>query len=61
MATYEETTQAILDLIVEAAKAEAISGMPGDAAAMRMHQADVILRLSEAYAWLRSPDRPHGS
>jgi len=53
MGTFDETQQAVLDLIADATKSAA---QIADSSA----QARAALRLAEALAWVRSPNQPHG-
>lgn len=52
MATYEDTTQAVLDAIEAAARQT-----QGN---IRSYNSQVVKDLAEAYAWLTRPDQAHG-
>jgi|SwirhisoilCB1_FD_contig_31_5594009_length_254_multi_2_in_0_out_0_1 hypothetical protein len=55
MATDDEAAQAILDLIVETAGQTPRSGHAAERNAIHKTQAEAILKLAEAWAWLTSP------
>ncbi len=50
MATLDDARKAILNLVVETAEAEAITGGAKDQMVMRQHKADVIRAPAEAHA-----------
>jgi hypothetical protein len=56
----DRTRKAVLDLIVEVARAQAPTSNVNDKISLQAHKARSILMLSEAYAWLTCPAEAHG-
>jgi hypothetical protein len=59
MASLDETQQTILDLIAEVASTKPDTGQTGERLATHKGQAEAILKLAEALAWVRDPGQSH--
>jgi hypothetical protein len=60
MTTIEDAQAVLVDLIIEAAGTKPDTGQTNAVLGVHKAQAEAILKLAEAHAWLGRPDQPHG-